>query len=79
MEIKSLITEDILKRFTVRPRSTLFEKSAKEKAELLKDKRCIVCMNKLRLDRMGNGRCVSKKNKCKVFIRAEVLKKYVDK
>jgi hypothetical protein len=69
--------DQYLSKFTVRPNQTLFPLSAKEKKDLLIKKRCIVCGNKLRIDLKGNGRCVSKKNNCKFFIRAKVLAKYI--
>jgi len=65
-----------LDKIKIRPNLTLFEKSPQEKKDLLIQRRCIVCTRKLRIDRKGNGRCVSKQ-KDKFFIRKEVLDKYI--
>ena len=79
MEISSYLpTEDKLKGMKVRPPVTLFDSEQKpaEKIYFLKKGRCIHCLRKLRIDRKGNGRCVSK-FKCKYFITAQTLSKYI--
>lgn len=75
-DTRQLLNNFDFSKFTVRPNQTLFELSAKEKKDLLIKRRCLVCCRKLRLDMKGNGRCVSKKNNCRFFIKRETLAKY---
>ena len=64
-----------LQNFKVHNSNSLFQPSAKEIHNSLKEKRCPLCKRKLRIDQKGNGRCGSKFND-KFFVKALTLKKY---
>ena len=68
-------TEEFLKRFKIRYPKSLFEPTPAEIHNSLKERRCIYCSRKLKIDIKGNGRCVSK-FRDRYFVKAITLKKY---
>lgn len=69
--------ESFLKKFTVHKPQTLFELEAKDIVEAMKQKRCLLCGNKLKFPLKGKyAMCTSKKHAKPFLVLKEKLKKY---
>lgn len=74
--MENLFSQFDLKKFTVRPSQTLFPLSAKEKKDLLTQRRCLTCACRLYQMRNGNWICKSVKHKSNKIVTAKVMEKY---
>lgn len=76
--ISSLFNKEAyLEKFTVHKSQTLFELEAKDIVEAMKQKRCLLCGNKLKFPLKGKyAMCTSKKHAKPFLVLKEKLEKY---
>lgn len=77
MNITEILGNKYLEKFKVHTLQTLFEPEAKDIVEAMKQKRCLLCGNKLKFPLKGKyAMCTSKKHAKPFLVLKEKLNKY---